>query len=111
MRLDLFVRRARWAAWSGALPVDGVDQQPASRRVELRALCAQGKMHVLTTGHTQTQALLRHGHGRSSAGTGTGRRSVQLQWRLLEKETDALRTAHASLHMRTGHHSPAHTSK
>jgi hypothetical protein len=33
MQLDLLVRRARWAAWSCALPLDGVDQQPASRRV------------------------------------------------------------------------------
>ena len=34
-------------------------------------------------------------HGRSLAGTGTRRRPVELQWRLLEKETDALRNAHA----------------
>jgi hypothetical protein len=33
MQLDLLVRRARWAAWSGSLPLDGVDQQPESRRV------------------------------------------------------------------------------
>ena len=92
MRLGLLVRRARWAAWSGALPLDGVDKQPASRRVELRALCAQGKVHALTTGHAHAQALLRHGHRERTAGSAT---TLHARW--LPASTSRVDFRHALL--------------
>ena len=91
MRLDLLVRRARWAAWSGALPLDGVDQQ-ASRRVELRAFCAQGKVHALTTEHAHAQALLRHGHRERTAGSAT---TMHARW--LPASTSRVDFRHALL--------------
>ena len=45
MRLDLLVRRARWATWSGALPLDGFDQQEAGLGLSIVQSLITGDLH------------------------------------------------------------------